>query len=112
MTNVQEGAHTRETWLEAFYAALREQVPPNLRTGSSGFEFMRYDVLAAAQRADAPQRIVVHTMETNLPTSGAITYNGAAFSYTAESSPSEAAKEILSWLQPNRRAEVFKHGPK
>jgi hypothetical protein len=102
-TLIQEGAsarrYTRKTWLDAFYAALREHVPANLRGGGSGFEFMRYDVLASAERSNNPNRIGIHTMEANLPPSGATTYNGMLFSATIDSSPTELAKEVFSWLQ-------------
>lgn len=110
MTVLREGAsprrYTRKTWLEAFYAALRDGVPAKLRAGGSGYEFMHYDVMASAERATQPDRIVIHTMEANLPASGATTYNGTRFSVTLDSSPSEAAKEVLSWLQ----AQPENHG--
>lgn len=111
MTLLQEGAsarrYTRKTWLEAFYAALRELVPSQIRTEASGYEFMHYDVMASAERANEPDRIVIHTMEANLPTMGATSYNGTLFSATIDTSPLEAAKKVVSWLQaqPENRAK-------
>jgi hypothetical protein len=99
----QDGArtrrYTRKTWLEAFYAAMRHHVPAKLRNGGSGYEFMRYDVLPAAERSSDPNRIVVHTMEANLPTTGASTYDGMMFPATLDSSPIELAKQVVSWLR-------------
>lgn len=99
----QEGAttrrYTRKTWLDAFYAAMREYVPAKFRKGASGYEFMGYEVLPTAERSKEPNSIVMHTMEANLPTTGAFAYDGMVFSATLDSAPSELAKEVVSWLQ-------------
>ena len=102
MTVLQEGAnarrHTRKTWIDAFYASLREMIPAESRTGGSGFEFMHYDVMAAAERAKEPDRIIIHTMEANLPTNVATSYNGTLFSATLDMSPGAIAKKVVEWL--------------
>lgn len=99
MTLVKEGAtarrHTRKTWIDAFYATLREAIPADQR---SGFEFMHYDVLADPERADQPNRILVEAREANLPLKGG-SYKGQLFPFTTDSSVTEAAKEVVRWLR-------------
>jgi hypothetical protein len=105
MTLITEGAgarrHTRKTWLKAFYAALRDLIPPRSRTGRTGNEFMHYEVLASAEREGHPESIVIHTLEENLPTTGAVTCKSWRFAFTLDSSPMEAAKSVLSWIRSN-----------
>jgi hypothetical protein len=105
-TLIREGAsarrHTRRTWLEAFYEDLRQLVPPSARPAGSDYEFMHYDVMASAERAGEPNRIIIHTMEANLPAMGATTYNGTLFATTLDSSPSTTAHAVFSWLQAQR----------
>ena len=102
MTVLQEGAsarrHTRKTWIDALYASLREMIPAESCTGGSGFEFMHYDVMADAERANEPDRIIIHTMEANLPTNVATSYNGTLFSATLDMAPGATAKKVVEWL--------------
>jgi hypothetical protein len=103
MTVIAEGGtprrHTRKTWINAFYKRLHELVPEQHRTGGSGYEFLGYDVMASGERADAPEKIVIHLMEANLPTSGETTYHGTRFTATVDSAPAAMAEYAHEWLK-------------